>query len=690
MGGQPNNPFIIFSPTVALPLSLQLKQSTITPVHLFVFVSVALRSRAGGQVGIFDGTSFVFVLPRANSNSLFSTNTPKRFSSLLPPPSTVPKDIHLFPLITVAIRSLVKMSFFGASGATTTPGAAGFGFGATPASQPASSNSSGGATNASASQPAAGGFSFGVSQLAPSNSAAPPTFGFGAPATSNASAPSPAFAFGSTTASTPAPGAFGQTPAPTGGGYSFGGSSSNNANFPPLSAFGTNNSNSTTPGIAPAPAGGLGGASSNVTGQPQQPQGLEVPDFHTIFPSENTYSEVRKLLDKCASPNEDGREAACDLVDLLRCDNTNGKSVGQVLASPKTLKYTTPDMNLRNQIHNNPSVVLPGNLEAILLPEMQKEVLEIADDLKISEKEALSLYAEASKDGVRAMLEAKLDEGIVDQVMCQEITVSGTTSLPAARVVIGSDVVKAAKELYFLGHQRLLQTILLLVQKRIGAQQNTWGALIIEATDNLLRSNLITNLVSLIREWTCIITQIELGLARGDSSLTNSFPGLAKEKKKAHFDMVHRKFAVQERQRAAEVLFYIAYHTQFKADEVAAMVDLIKDITNGLNGDSGLPLLSPFHDVPSSYEDPPPVDQAWAPFQSSLPPLREKGHLEWQADLVDSICQTSKPDLLRCVGTLVVTVIAALDSKQVLIDRETHRENDLGVVSCGAFHEHCT
>jgi hypothetical protein len=401
-----------------------------------------------------------------------------------------------------------------------------------------------------------------------------------------------------------------------------------------------------------------------------------VSAFESVFPNDKIYSDVKKLIATSSLPSEEGREAASDLIEQLR-PGGDDKSTGRLLTSPKPLQYTGPDHQVRNQLQSNATVVLPGNREASLLPEMLREVLSIADDLRISEKEALTLYAAASQQPIRTMLEDRLDESLIDRAMSSHEENAGM-----GPVVFGTNVVKAAKELYFFERQQLLRTILLLAQSRIEASQQPWGQLVLHASDNLLQNNLISNLITLIRDWTKLITRIEKQLARNEATEANSFSTLPRDrKKKFHFDSVHLMFALQERYTAAECLFYFAYHTQYTAKEVGEMIDVIKDLTNGVEGDNGLLLLNPFHDVPSPYENRPQVDQAWAQFHSSLPPLKEKGHLKWEQELVKNVSKTSKPQLLHCVSALVMACISALDAKQVLHDRDTHMDNSIGSVS---------
>ena len=392
------------------------------------------------------------------------------------------------------------------------------------------------------------------------------------------------------------------------------------------------------------------------------------------FPNEQIFSEISLLLSKSASPSDEGFEAASDLVDRLKCDGSNNKCIGHLLSNPKTLTYKSPNINIRNQIQHNPTVLLPGNREATLVPEMFAEVLSIADDLRISEEEALCLFWEVSNDARRAALEDQLRESFIDKSLSSD----GAATLPS--IALGTDVKKAAKELYFLERRRLSQLLLRLVQRRLPSQL-PWGELIIEATDCLIQNNLVENLVRVIREWTLIIGHIEHHLTRSVSSSTHSYRVFAQEKNKnEQFDRVHVNFALEERQAAVECLFYVAYHTQLTIDEVVAVIDVIRDLTNGFESHSGLPILNPFHDVPSSYENPPQMDQPWAPYQINPGPLKERNFLDWEKELVKKTRQTNMPELLRCISALVVTVMAALDTKQVLIDRYTHRENTFGEV----------
>jgi hypothetical protein len=64
-----------------------------------------------------------------------------------------------------------------------------------------------------------------------------------------------------------------------------------------------------------------------------------------------------------------------------------------------------------------------------------------------------------------------------------------------------------ARELYFFEHSFALKSLLFLLQLRLSNNQ-----VLLEATDALIQNNVVTNLISLIREWSNCIFQIEQDL----------------------------------------------------------------------------------------------------------------------------------------------------------------------------------
>jgi Nuclear pore complex scaffold, nucleoporins 186/192/205 len=568
------------------------------------------------------------------------------------------------------------------------PGGA-FGSSNTQAAPASSAFTYGGGT--SQQTPSSGALGFGAtSQPAQAPTNAP--FSYAAPA-QPASTTAPSFASGSTPANASAPGTF---VAPASTGYSFGGAGAAPAPTPPsffgstpatsTATFGGFSLNGPSPAshafgsIAPVPTPGaysFGGSTTSgaaSAGPPAQPS-LEVPDKKSVFPNEEIFSEISRVLKDSALPSQEGRTAAFELVDRLKCDESTVNGVGSLLSNPKTLTYKDADANIRNQLHNNPTILLPGKRQATLVPEMLAEVISIADDLRISEQEALCLFWEVSNKAKRADLADQLGESFIDKSLSSD----GLEPLPP--IDLGTNVMKAAKELYFHERRQLMKLVLLLLQSRLQSGQLPWGELIIQASDSLIQNNLVDNLIRVIREWTVIIGQFEHHLARGTSSNTYSSSVFAQDMTmNKSFDTVHLQFAVEERQTAAECLFYLAYNTQFTEDEVAALIDVVRDLTNGSDSQRGLPILNPFQDVPSSFVNPPQLHQPWAPYQGSPGPLKLRKSLDWEKELVKETRQTSMPDLLRCVSALVVTLMSALDTKQSLIDRHTHRENSFGVV----------
>lgn len=145
-------------------------------------------------------------------------------------------------------------------------------------------------------------------------------------------------------------------------------------------------------------------------------------------------------------------------------------------------------------------------------------------------------------------------------------------------------------------------------------------------------------------------------------------------------------FTQMQRQLAAECLFYLAYHTQLTADEVAALIDLIKDLTNGNASvnDEGLPILDPLiKDVPNPYEEDSMAAFNWQQQQQygawSKPlPLKAKDDKAWKDELIANLWARGQPQLLQCVSTLIMGVTCALDARHVLMNRQNHGPNPFG------------
>ncbi|KAL3810725.1 hypothetical protein ACHAXA_008498 [Cyclostephanos tholiformis] len=168
-----------------------------------------------------------------------------------------------------------------------------------------------------------------------------------------------------------------------------------------------------------------------------------------------------------------------------------------------------------------------------------------------------------------------------------------------------------------------------------------------------------------------------------------------------------------QRQVASECLFFIAYHTQLEISEVASLIDLIRDLTNGSTSDDGLPILEPWSDdfVPSPHVEAKDLmlmsspwerqqqqqqqqQQQWqqspggtywndyyppgGPLLPPLPPKRRDAG-EWEDDLVASLWRFGRPQLLQCVSSLIMSVVCAFDVRHVLVDRKIHGPNDFGI-----------
>jgi hypothetical protein len=523
---------------------------------------------------------------------------------------------------------------------------------------PAPTPAPGGGTSGSAAAPATTGgvgFTFGASAAAP----AAPTFGAAQTAG---------------TAATPA--------APAAGGFSFGG----NASAPTAPAAGLAFGSAPAPNTtAPAPMATGGAAPTPVAGgfsfssgaastagpsiPPSNATSAVVPEFGTVFPYMKIYHKLEELLPKASESSDEGRLAAQELIDVLQC---TPESFGSQLANPQAFVYKAKDVALREKLMTHPHVTLHGQTTG-LTPDMLNQIIKLADELRISELDAMALYDEASKPGTRVRLQSLVEESFVEKALTGSID----------PLDLGNNVFRAARELYFYERSCALKAIHLLTQSRL--EQTI---MIVAASDQLLNANLVGNLVGLVREWTRLAEELERELSNAStSSSQNTFgllrPAPTQKPEETRFAKVLLAFAHSERQVASECLFFLTYHTQCTADEVASLIELVKDLTNGTSETTGLPLLNPILDIPSAFHDPAPatVNPWGAPFTSALPPLREKHPVEWEEELVKEVWkQGGKPQLLQCVSSLVLSVVCALDSRHELIDRDKHAVNFFGKV----------
>lgn len=194
---------------------------------------------------------------------------------------------------------------------------------------------------------------------------------------------------------------------------------------------------------------------------------------------------------------------------------------------------------------------------------------------------------------------------------------------------VQSSVAWMARELYFDQRIAVLETCLTLLQLRLRND-----SIVVEATDALFKANWIPNLSNLVMLYTKRIQELlpaEQHLWRYQVALQACW---------------------RERQLAVECLFYASYHVQMTASEVANLVDLLRELSNGL------PVLNPYRDVPNPFEK---DDTPWGTAQ----PI-EKDSLEWKNELVTTAWKTGLPQLLRCCSTLVMTLVSALGDRCII------------------------
>ena len=392
----------------------------------------------------------------------------------------------------------------------------------------------------------------------------------------------------------------------------------------------------------------------------------EVPHFEDCFPFLKIKSIISEVLTSTSEDSTTSRLQGEELKYRLQCTAEDG-IFGLLLANPQPLKFASADPSLRQKLQQNPQIKLHGQT-AMLTQSIMEEVYKLSSQLRIPELNAMSLYAEASNPVSRRALEVSLDTSFVENALGDKPHIGP--------LLLGNNVLKAARELYFWERSALMKTLLLLIQYRLKASPKS---AILLATDPLLKNNLIANLVTFIRESTKTIVDLQIEL--NSSQLTTSFQyAPIPPKKKTAFAKVLLEFVVQERQRASECLFYLAYHSQCTPIEVASLIDIVKDLTNGLcERDDGLRILDPSTDVPDTYINQETPQQIYGPsFTSALPPLIEKDPIEWSKELVDKVWKSGKPQLQQCVSVLIVTAICSLDCRNALWNRDTHCQNEVG------------
>jgi hypothetical protein len=260
-----------------------------------------------------------------------------------------------------------------------------------------------------------------------------------------------------------------------------------------------------------------------------------------------------------------------------------------------------------------------------------------------------------------------------------------------------------ARELYLCQRQLRFRIVLQLFQHRVGMQQQLadQSSPLVHATDSLLQAGLIDRLMKKIRDctqltdkiWESMVAEAPIPSIRAVQAASERHGHFAhhhffRHPESAHFwPKVHLAVCFEERQTAAECLFFIAYQVQWTEHEVASAIDVIRDLTNGSDSVGnehqeaqlpasnlkGLPYWNPYTDIPNPYET---LDAA-APAFSAWPSTTgdEKDPVQWQQELVEHAVSTGQTALLRTISTLTVAVLAALDCRTVLYDRNTHEAN---------------
>jgi len=518
-------------------------------------------------------------------------------------------------------------------------------------------------------------FSFGTTPApsaggAPAQSTFAPGNAFNAPAGNAGAAPTPSFAApaGNTNAAATTTGpAFGNaapvsgpstgTNPPTGG-TTFGSASAATPTFGTASAAGNSapatagapttavHAGATNTAAPPAPGGfGLGstpaasgGAGS--TSPAPAPSYTQIPEFDTMFPGIKIAQQLRNGVIK-----EESLQILLKVKDVWNQQKPN-PAVRQSLMQQRMVVLSLPA-----PANTDPST--STQQQAHLTDDMLRELFQIAEDLALSEIQTLSLMAKA------------------------KMTKSG-----------------APEELYWKERRAHLDTLTFLFQQRLsvgdlGADSQALGENpIVKATNALLQQGLFTQLLQLIREYTDRLVHLmdqrrrhiaDAAALRDthDSVRAQSLRGVSR----------HIDFASQQRQSAAELLFFIAYqfHLETKT-EFLPLIKLVRELSHGdetrLEISPGLMTLDPFK-VPSAFENAPgsdsqqhqhqlfAMDDAWG--QGHKSQQQEKNPFAWKQEFVEDCWNQGHPQLLRSVSTLMMAVVTSMDPLQALTDRVHNR-----------------
>jgi hypothetical protein len=353
--------------------------------------------------------------------------------------------------------------------------------------------------------------------------------------------------------------------------------------------------------------------------------------------------KLEELVSTALEDTEDGVLAGQALALLM----ADGKTQSHLTDVSPIVYCNSPNTAIRQQLQQRPLVYLESNQqEASLTESMYHDIVKLSDDLKLDETHVLSLYAHMSVDHVRAELESRF--GVPDEALMRNIPL-------------------AVETLYW--HEQALPLITLrsLLQHRLRAEP---GHVVLQVTDDLLQDKLWQSLLEWVRVATRRITEWNAELSRLEPPATH---GTSPQSAHAQTLSRHARFHVEQRQLAAECLYFWAYFTQLEATEVAALIDLAKELSNEL------PVLDPYIDVPSPViaSDPTAVSSPWRPFGTTMHAL-EKDPLTWQRELIQQTCKTTHVDRLQVISTLVVAILTSLDSRGLKHNRKTHCANDFG------------
>ncbi len=413
-------------------------------------------------------------------------------------------------------------------------------------------------------------------------------------------------------------------------------------------------------GSAAAPATGPPPAAPPAPSATVPPPAPAVPyeakPLSDLFPSREALSDIRAALTGSASP--------ADLGSLLSLSSPAPPgSHGKSLLSPPT--PSLPSEKDSAALASAPSIVLPSKDTVPLPANVKTAILELSDDLNISVDHALALWVHASNPDnrkriavdVSAWYEVAEARRSYENVKAARrhraredrdrrsghLSKKRAMPVPLPPKPLPDSVPVAARAIYAEAISAPLDALRELL---ICRSSPPLDSPLLPATGAIISAGLVDNLLNIVRESNRVIAD---DVKAYSVKTPNQPQNHATPPKSSVFH------AVESRQRALVALFYLFYSTQAKASEVADLIDVVRELSDGLR------LSPPAEDLPTPND--------------GLPAPSTEERKNFQALRLRATHQTT---LLQALSTALLALFASLSQSTVFLDRETSEPNPFG------------